>query len=69
MEDIFLTIKEASSLTKLSISHINKLVKEGVIPSLKVGKRRLFDRDDLITWMKSQKATQRKGGEKYGRYS
>ena len=57
MEDIFLTIKEASGLTKLSISHINKLVKEGVIPSLKVGKRRLFDRDELIAWMKSQKAT------------
>ena len=58
MEDIFLTIKEASALTKLSISHINKLVKEGVIPSLKVGKRRLFDRDELIAWMKSQKAGQ-----------
>ena len=57
MEDRFLTIKEASKLTKLSISHINKLVKEGVIPSLKVGKRRLFDRDELIAWMKSQKAT------------
>ena len=57
MEDKFLTIKEASKLTKLSVSLINKLVKEGKIPSLKVEKRRLFDRDELIAWMKSQKAT------------
>ena len=57
MEDIFLTIREASKLTKLSVSHINKLVKEGSMPSLKVGKRRLFDRDELITWMKSKKDT------------
>ena len=57
MEDRFLTIKEASKLTKLSISLINKLVKEGKIPSLKVEKRRLFDRDELIAWMRSQKAT------------
>ena len=57
MEDIFLTIREASKLTKLSVSRINKLVKEGNIPSLKVGKRRLFDRDELIAWMKSKKDT------------
>ena len=57
MEDIFLTIREASKLTKLSVSHINKLVKEGRVPSLKVGKRRLFDRDELIAWMKSKKDT------------
>lgn len=57
MEDKFLTIKETSKLTKLSVSLINKLVKEGKIPSLKVEKRRLFDREELITWMKSQKAT------------
>ena len=57
MEDTFLTIKEASKLTKLSISLINKLVNEGKIPSLKVGKRRLFDREELIAWMRSQKDT------------
>ncbi len=57
MEDKFLTIKGASRLTKLSVSLINKLVKEGKMPSLKVEKRRLFDRDELIAWMKSQKAT------------
>ena len=57
MEDRFLTIKEASRFTKLSVALINRLVKDGKIPSLKVGKRRLFDRDELIEWMKSQKAT------------
>jgi len=57
VEDRFLTIKGASRFTKLSIALINRLVKEGNIPSLKVGKRRLFDRDELITWMKSQKDT------------
>jgi excisionase family DNA binding protein len=57
VEDRFLTIKEASRFTKLSVALINRLVKDGKIPSLKVGKRRLFDRDELIEWMKSQKAT------------
>ena len=55
MEDRILTIKQASQFIKLNVSTINKLIKSGQIPSYKVGKRRLFDRDDLIRWFKGHK--------------
>jgi excisionase family DNA binding protein len=57
MENKFLTIKETSELLRINISTINRFIKEGKIPSYKVGKRRLFDRDELIEWVKSQKDT------------
>ncbi len=72
MEDKILTIKEASRFLKLNVSTINKMISEGTIPSYKVGKRRLFDRDDLIQWFKShrndkpQKTTVRKSKKKGG---
>jgi len=49
--DVFLNIKETASLLKVHVSHVNKLVAEGKIPSYKMGKRRLFKRDDIINWM------------------
>lgn len=59
MEDKFLTLKEASQLLKLSVTTINRLIKNGQIPSYKVGEsrlsRRLFDRDELIDWVKSHR--------------
>lgn len=67
MEDKILTIKQASHFLKLNVSTINKLIKSGQIPSYKVGKRRLFDRDDLIRWFKSHrddKPKMKKGKEK-----
>ena len=66
MEDKILTIKQASQFLKLNVSTINKLIKSGQIPSYKIGKRRLFDRDDLIRWFKSHKddKPKRKKGKK-----
>jgi excisionase family DNA binding protein len=52
MEDKILTIKQASQFLKLNVSTINKLIAKGTIPSYKIGKRRLFDRDDLIRWFR-----------------
>ncbi len=55
MEDKIMTIKEVSQFLKLNVSTINKMINEGTIPSYKIGKRRLFDRDDLIRWFKSHR--------------
>ena len=55
MEDIFLDIKEASKFLKISLTQINRLIKKGEIPSYKAGGRRLFDRDELIGWVRSKK--------------
>jgi len=64
MEKIFLTIQEASELIRLKVPTIKRLVAMGKIPSYKVSGRRLFDRDELIQWVKSQKDDryQGKGG-------
>ena len=66
MEDRILTIKQASQFLKLNVSTINRFVKEGKIPSYKVGKRRLYDRDDLIRWFKGHRndKPKKKGGAK-----
>jgi excisionase family DNA binding protein len=64
MEKKFLTIQEASDLIRLKVPTIKKLISLGKIPSYKVSGKRLFDRDELIEWVKSQKNDryQREGG-------
>ncbi|MBN1224547.1 MAG: helix-turn-helix domain-containing protein [Candidatus Aminicenantes bacterium] len=47
-----LTIKQASQFLKLHVGTINQLITEGKIPSYKLGKRQLFDRDELFRWCK-----------------
>ena len=66
MEQRFLAIDEAAVLIGLSIPTINRYVKNNSIPSHKVGGRRLFDREELIEWVRShdsrgvQRATEAK---------
>ena len=55
MEDKFLNIKETSHFLKLHISTINRLIEAAEIPSYKVRKRRLFDREELVEWVKSHR--------------
>jgi excisionase family DNA binding protein len=55
MEDKFLNMKETSQFLKLHISTINRLIEAGEIPSYKVRKRRLFDREELVEWVKSHR--------------
>jgi excisionase family DNA binding protein len=55
METKFLTIQEASDLIRLKVPTIKRLISLGKIPSYKVSGKRLFDRDELIEWVKSQK--------------
>ena len=55
MEDRFLNIKETSQFLRLHISTINRLIEAAEIPSYKVRKRRLFDREELVEWVKSHR--------------
>ena len=54
-EDKILTINQVSQFFKLHISTIKRLIEAGEIPSYKLGKRRLFDRDELYRWFKGHK--------------
>jgi excisionase family DNA binding protein len=55
VDKIFLTFIEAAQFLRLSKPTVERFVAEGKIPSYKVGKRRLFDRDELIEWVKSHR--------------
>ncbi len=70
MEDKFLNVKETSQFLKLHISTINRLIEAAEIPSYKVRKRRLFDREELVEWVKShrdRKSIRRSKKERRGR--
>jgi len=55
METQFITFPEAIKLLRLSRQTINRFIARGEIPNYKVGKRRLFDQEELIEWVKSHK--------------
>lgn len=55
MKKRFIIIQEAAELLSLSVPTIKNQVKQGLIPSYKVGGRRLFDADELVEWVKSQR--------------
>ena len=57
VEERFLTVNETSDFLKISISTLNRLVRQDKIPSPshKVRGRRLFDKDELIEWVGSHK--------------
>jgi len=51
IEPIILTFTEAHEFLRVSHQTIYKLMKEG-LPSHKIGKRRVFLKEDLIKWIK-----------------
>ena len=52
--DQILTIQELSDYLKVSVSTLYKLVREGSIPSFKVGKHWRFHRDAIDRWISSR---------------
>jgi len=42
-----LSYKEASEYMGISVSNLKRLAKAGVLPTIKIGKRRLFDLKDI----------------------
>jgi len=55
-EEKYLTFQETSKFLKISISTLNRLVRQNGIPSYKVGRRRLFDKDELVEWVRTQRS-------------
>ncbi|MBF8264425.1 MAG: DNA binding protein, excisionase family [Dehalococcoidia bacterium] len=51
IERIFLTFAEAQEFLAISHQTIYKLMNEG-LPSHKIGKKRVFLKEDLIQWIK-----------------
>ena len=55
MERKFIDLKELAEMIHISIPTLNKWVADGKIPSYKVGKRRLFKKEEILEWMESHK--------------
>jgi len=59
MDDKFLSMNETCKLLKISMPTLSRLVALQKIPSYKIGSgrkgRRLFDREELIEWVKSHR--------------
>lgn len=51
IERIFLTFSEAQEFLGVSHQTIYKLMKDG-LPSHKIGKKRVFLKEDLVKWIK-----------------
>lgn len=51
IERIFLTFQEAQEFLGVSHQTLYKLMNEG-LPSHKIGKKRVFFKEDLINWIK-----------------
>ena len=51
IERVFLTFREAQDFLDVSHQTIYKLMSEG-LPSHKIGKKRVFFKEDLIRWIK-----------------
>ncbi len=55
MNDKFLTYAEAIAFLKMSRTTIDRYISRKAIPNYKVGRLRLFDRDELVEWVKSHR--------------
>ncbi len=51
----FITIDEVEEITRMKRVSLYRLTKDKKIPHYKIGKRCLFDRQELIDWVKSKK--------------
>jgi len=60
MENEYLTVREVAKYLKISISMINSLIKQEEIPSIKIGKRRLFIKKDVDKWIEEHKKRKKK---------
>jgi len=55
-EEKYLTLEQTSKFLKISISTLNRLIRQNRVPSYKVGRRRLFDKDELVEWVRTQRS-------------
>ena len=55
MHNKFMTFAEAIEFLRVSRQTINRLIARKEIPSYKVGRLRLFDREELVGWVRSHR--------------
>jgi excisionase family DNA binding protein len=55
MTDKWLTVKEVAAYLKLSVDLVYKLSQKGQIPVSRIGNQWRFDREEIDSWMKSQR--------------
>jgi excisionase family DNA binding protein len=55
MNDKFMTYAEVIKFLKLSRTTIDRYIRKKAIPNYKVGRLRLFDREELVEWVKSHR--------------
>lgn len=55
MERKYISVKELSVLMGIGVVTIYKRIKGDKLPSYKVGGKRLFDKDEVMAWMKEHK--------------
>lgn len=66
MEKRYLSMNDASEYLSLSRITLHRLVQSGKMPSYKIGKKRLFDKQELDKWMQTKKdkpKSKKKGGD------
>lgn len=54
-EDELLTVAEAARFLRVSKSYLFKLTSSRAVPHVKIGRRVLFDREELIAWARSRR--------------
>jgi excisionase family DNA binding protein len=65
MDKIFLNHDEAAELLRISKPTLDRYIAQGKIPSYKIEGRRIFDRDELIKWVRSHRSDRpKRAGEK-----
>lgn len=57
MEAEFLTLKEAANFLRITAATLNRVMRQGKLPSYKIGGRRLFDKAELIEWVRNHRST------------
>ena len=57
METEFLTLREAAGFLRISVATLNRVMRGGSIPSYKIGGRRLFDKTELVEWVKRHRSS------------
>jgi excisionase family DNA binding protein len=57
METEFLTLKEAAKFLRVSVATLNRFMREEKLPSYRIGGRRLFDKIELIEYVKSHRSS------------
>lgn len=50
--DEFMNIMQVATLTHLHANSVSRLASKGTIPSIKLGRRRLFKRRDILKWIR-----------------